>query len=328
VGADVRLDALERLAGRGRLLRVDDTAALPRLVRGEVVARRTPPRLGSSGVRSSAPLPFETPGEPWPPLDGYAPTRARPGARVHLESAAGDPILAAHMAGAGRVVALPGGLDAWAAAWVAWPGWARFGGALLAWTARAADDARLHVRVEDRAAGLAVIADALDGAGTWSAAPAAVARVVLPSGETRELALAATAPGRFETVVPAPLPGTYTVSVRVGDRTVVRHGVRHAAAELAHAPAGPGWVAALEREGRATRWPAALVPPPAAVSAGPALALAAVAAYLLVLRGERARRYGQSASTFAAITPSAGIVGSSVRKLGGTGTSPSRRRAT
>ena len=64
------------------------------------------------------PLPFLATPQDWPMLDGYMVTAAKPAALVYLSSRRGEPLLAMHHVGAARVVALPGGLDRWATAWL------------------------------------------------------------------------------------------------------------------------------------------------------------------------------------------------------------------
>jgi len=153
-----------------------------------------------------------TTGAEWPAVAAYAVTSPRPGAAVHLESAQGDPILASHQAGLGRVVVLTTGLGPWATEWVQWSRWPALAGRLATWVNR--DDARpdLNVSVTDQSSRIRVDVEAASGA-TWAMPVVATLRVRAPSGRDSELPLAASAPGRMSATLPEPEAGLYTLSV-------------------------------------------------------------------------------------------------------------------
>lgn len=132
-------DATERLSGigsheRATVLLVDDILRLPQLMRGELESRR-PAVVQETAVpvvREAVPF-IDT--DHWPPLDAYLVTRPRPAATVHLQSPGGEALLASWNAGAGRVIALPAGLQQWAGEWLGWSQWPEFAAGLASYVA-------------------------------------------------------------------------------------------------------------------------------------------------------------------------------------------------
>ncbi len=152
IGGNEQADHLQRLSksGNGRFLRVESVAELPRLMRPEFEAWRKPARLVPVVPQQVLPLPFLPNPRPWPTLNGYMVTKARTTADVYLTSDRGEPLLAMHHVGAARVVALPGGLGAWADAWMRWPKWGQFIDGLFQWVFARSADPNFHVRIEDQ----------------------------------------------------------------------------------------------------------------------------------------------------------------------------------
>jgi Mg-chelatase subunit ChlD len=291
VGRDVRLQTLEDLARHtgGSVLRVDDSASLPRLMRREVGERRAPAELGVSRPRAVSPLPFALARDDWPPVRGYMVSRARPGAAVYLESERGAPLLAAHFSGAGRVGALPGGLGGWANAWYAWPQWGPFVGGLARWLARPAGHPRLHLHVADSPRGLDFEVDAVAGDDEWAPEAIAHATALDPAGSRVALDRMARAPGRFAGTLPAVLPGLYRVAVRVGEESAVRHVLRSTDRELRPPARDP--LQTWHADGLVTLWPEhgtppALVPHPIPTPLRTTLVLMALALYIASMAWE------------------------------------------
>jgi len=303
VGANVQLGVLEQLVAQGgapefggRLLRVNQLADLPKLMRSEVERRLDPIAWGPLEPRIVTPLPFPLPAVAgdWPPLEATAVTRPRPGAVVHLESADATPLLVSHDAGAGRVAILPGGLGPWATAWNTWPGLPAFAAGLVEWLARPANDPRLQLRLSERPDGIAFEIDALGHDGEWTTAPAATVRVTNAADIERSLEVTATAAGLYRGTLRAPLPGMYRVSATVDGRTVVRHALRSSNREFAIGSEVDGidnWVEA----GLTERWedgalPEAFTPPSQAVLPRPWLSGLALSSYLALLAYEQRGR--------------------------------------
>jgi hypothetical protein len=208
IGADPSLDALVSLSNfnAGILLRVDEIAELPALAEQQMLNRRAPVREGPVTVQESIPLPLARP-VAWPPLDRYAVTRARTGATVYLSSDTGDPLLASIPAGAGRVVALPAGLGAWARHWQEWdqlPGLletithsAGYGAANKdRWMTTYADSESINVLLRG-------------GAGCTAQAQLVVKS---PLGVSRTQTVPCNPFGACEVMAPAPVPGSYLLT--------------------------------------------------------------------------------------------------------------------
>ena len=296
VGANVGLGVLEKLIERGgvpefggRLLRVNQLADLPKLMRNEVERRLDPIAAGPLEPRIVTPLPFPLPAVAgdWPPLEAAAVTRPRPGAVIHLESAEATPLLVSHDAGAGRVAILPGGLGPWATAWNTWPGLPAFAAGLVEWLARPANDPRLQLRLSERPDGIAFEINAVGHDGEWTTAPVASVRITDPADIERSLEVTATAAGLYRGTLRAPLPGIYRVSATVDGRTVIRHALRSSNREFAI----DTWVEA----GLTERWedgalPEAFTPPSRTVLPRPWLSGLALSSYLALLAYEQRGR--------------------------------------
>lgn len=286
VGSDVDVTTLGRLVGtpRGGLLRVDDVAALPRLMRQAVAVRRASIERGTFRPRSDAPLPFALDVAAWPELTGYAAVRPRPASIVQLVEDRGDPLMISGVSGAGRVIVLPGGLAEWADVWPRWEGWGSFVAGVSQWIARRSDSPRLDTRFRETPQGIAFTIDALGADGEWSTAATAHLTITDPSDETRGLDVPATAPGRFAGVLPSVLPGAYRVSVGVDDESRVDHVIRTAGSDVASTSA-PTSVGSWTRAGLVNVGDAGVAPdaPPRRVPLRPWLTGAVLAVYLLIL---------------------------------------------
>ncbi len=221
VGEDAALPALERLAsaGRGRVLRVGRSAELPRLARGEVERERAAVETGTTLPVAIRPLPFPIGGAAWPALSAHAVTTPRPEAAVYWQSAQGDPLLAEWRAGAGRVLALPGGLADWARTWIARPDFGRLAAGLVERATAATADSGLELRVDSQPGRLEFEIDALAAdPARWAEAPNAEVRLAWPSGASETVRVQAAAPGLYRGSLPAGPPGIYRLSVAVGER--------------------------------------------------------------------------------------------------------------
>lgn len=294
VGEEAALPALERLAGagKGRVLRVGRTAELPRLMRGEVESERAAVETGPAIPEAVRPLPFPTGGTALPAWSAYAVTTARPEATVYLQSGKGDPLLAEWRAGAGRVLAVPGGFADWAPAWLARPGFGRLAAGLVDRVSAATADPGLSLRARSQPGRLEFEIDALAAGQTeWADAPAAEVLVTGPSGMPASLSVPAAAPGLYRSSVPAGPPGIYRLAATVGGRRAVAAVVYGMDGEAD--VSGEGDIAArrwIER-GLIEHFPeggiARLAAPSGAVSLRPLLLGIAGMAYLLLIIFER-----------------------------------------
>ncbi len=205
---DTPLSRVE-LSDRTRILMINDVLRLPVLMRNEVenlraavVTDRTIPVVHSAPPISGLP-------PDWPPLDSYLVTRARPEAKVMLAGDQGEPLFAAWAAGAGRVVALTGGLNQWATDWLKWPHWPELAAGLVNYIA-VTDSGLARPDIEHEASNrLSIMLDTGDAQDMLDSLPA---RLVPPAGPPAEVLLTPSAPGRYRASVPVDQAGQYALA--------------------------------------------------------------------------------------------------------------------
>ncbi|GIW45295.1 MAG: VWA domain-containing protein [Candidatus Binatia bacterium] len=158
IGDDtVNLEFLQSISARtgGHFYHVRDASELPQLLLQDTSrAVATSPRGGAAfrvrpGQRSQ--VLERIAWDEAPPLQGYAYTRAKPGAEVLLRVMQGertDPLLAAWNYGAGRVVVFTSSWSEGAEPWLAWPDSAQFWSKLLRWSLRESSPRDLAVAVQ------------------------------------------------------------------------------------------------------------------------------------------------------------------------------------
>ena len=215
VGGDADQALLTQLArqGDGRYYFAEHARDIPRLMTRETeLATRGPLVEGTITPRQVSPdagLSLLAAGG-LPKLTGYLVTTPKDLADVLLVSDAADPLLARWQYGLGRAVAWTSDLRGrWSQDWIEWPGSPQLFSQLVGWTiAPARGPLRLSVR-GDAATGHITV-DETAPAGT----PAQVrAHVAQPGGDSLELDLTASGPGRYEGAFPIGGPGTYIVRV-------------------------------------------------------------------------------------------------------------------
>ena len=264
VGPDADVSALQRIVGdAGVVLRVDEAAELPAVMRSGLERRRARVERGPFETTQRSPLPF-TGGtfDHWPPVDAYLATRARPGARVAVQSERGDPLVAWQRSELGRVAVVTSGLGRWAPHWLAWTAWPRLAGGLADWVAGLSQEGLATIDVSEHGSRLAFdveqrasLSSAAAAASTGSAASAASTASVLPiasgasaplastipilsadapelvvrtpAGARRTLQLEPLAPGRWHARMPAAGTGLYIVTAASTFGSVRRLHVLH-----------------------------------------------------------------------------------------------------
>jgi uncharacterized membrane protein len=211
VGRDADMSALEALAGdAGTVLRVNEAAELPRIMRSGLERRRGRTERGAISVTQRAPLPFaRAVFDRWPSVAAYSVTRSRPDAVVPVQSERGDPLIAFHTAGRGRVIAVTCGLGRWTPQWVRWSNWPRLAGGLVEWASNTPSAGALGLRLSRVGVDLRIDADARASAG-WGALGDLAITATTPSGETHTLATDNVAPGRISATLPGADAGLYT----------------------------------------------------------------------------------------------------------------------
>jgi Mg-chelatase subunit ChlD len=218
VGPDADANALERMfpAGAAEVLRVDQAAELPQVMRSALERRRARIERGTIGAEQREDLPFAPARlEPWPGVVAHHVTRLEAGAAAAVRSERGDPLIAFWRQGNGRVVAVTSGLGAWAPRWLRWSEWPRLAGGLTAWVSGISAGESIGVEVSEAPTALRVDFDlpsALRGAGD--------VRVTAdtPAGKVLPLRPQPIAPGRVRAELPEAGPGLYVfvVSTPIG----------------------------------------------------------------------------------------------------------------
>ena len=189
---------------------VNEAAELPRVMRSELEGRRARVERGAIAVEQPQPLPF-APGtwNDWPPVAAHAVTRSQAGAVVAVQSRRGEPLIAFHRSGLGRVVAVTSGLGPWSPDWLGWHEWPQLAGGLSTWVSGVAPGGALGLSVTDLPRGLQVELDIPHGTEGADSGDLSIA-VDTPATQGRSLLLDAVGPGRLRAWLPDAGPGLYT----------------------------------------------------------------------------------------------------------------------
>ena len=246
VGPDANTGALERLFGSetSLVLRVNESADLPVVMRSAMERRRAQTERGAIGVKQRHALPFP-PGAwtDWPDIAAYLVTRARPQASVAVQSQRGDPLIAFGQFGTGRVVAVTSGLGPWTPQWLVWREWPRLAGGLTDWSAGTGQRGAAALTVSDLPGGLQIDAEFNTAAGQPSA-PAMSLIVDTPKAQGQVVAMEHVAPGRLRATLADAGAGLYTFQATdSGSRQRQLHLRRPAGEHLSWGtnPALDGW---------------------------------------------------------------------------------------
>jgi uncharacterized membrane protein len=215
VGPDADAKALERLVGAeaGIVLRVNEAAELPLVMRSGLERRRARVERGTIAVAQRQPLPF-TPGtlKDWPPVAAYSATRSQPTASIAVQTESGDPLIAFQTSGQGRVVAVTCGLGSWTPRWLPWREWPRLAGGLTDWTSGTPEGGAIALEVSDLPAGLQVEADVQGRADRSDPGGVSIA-VQTPTTGRQMVSTEHVAPGRLRATLPDAGSGLYTFLV-------------------------------------------------------------------------------------------------------------------
>jgi Mg-chelatase subunit ChlD len=221
IGSDADTTALLPLTriNNGQLLRVDQVAQLPTLMRNELDKQRSLTATGQFIPATAMPLPF-LPGASadWPTLEAYAVTRERASATVYLR-VQGDPLFAAQYAGAGRVAVFTASLDDWQAFWAHWPDNGRFAGGVMDWIDAQHGAGELHLSARQAGGAMLLTLEAPVSATDDSLDSSVM--IQDPSGETLRYELPARAPGRYEARIATAIPGQYRAIIRNGNHQAI-----------------------------------------------------------------------------------------------------------
>jgi Ca-activated chloride channel family protein len=214
IGNDADRQFMGNLAkwGLGRTYYAKDLYAIPEIftteaflaMRSYLVETRSPlARGGAAPTLAGLSAP--------PPVDGYVATVAKPGADVALVSPKRDPVLATWQYGLGRAAAMTSDDGRrWTSGWQRWPDLARFWSQAVRWTLRDERSGLYAAAAASGGTGRVVLDVRRPDGAAWSGLSAS-ARVSGPAGDAARIALAETAPGRYEGVWPASARGTYSL---------------------------------------------------------------------------------------------------------------------
>ena len=215
VGPDADVSALERVVGAeaGLVLRVNESAELPLVMRSALERRRQRVERGMIAVEQRQSLPFSSGMlKDWPAVAAYSVTRSQPDASVAVESQRGDPLIAFRRSGQGRVVVVASGLGRWTPQWLPWREWPRLAGGLTDWISGTPQGGMSALAVSDLPAGLQIEADVPAGMGSPDIDSASIA-VKTPTGQDRLVTADYIAPGRLRATLPDTGSGLYTFVV-------------------------------------------------------------------------------------------------------------------
>lgn len=232
VGPQADAAALERFLGaQGLVLRVNEVAELPQVMRSGLERRRARVARGTIAVEQALALPFAPARlQRWPAVAAHAVTRARAGATVAVQSGRGEPLIAYQSAGRGRVVVVTCGLGRWTPQWLPWREWPRLAGGLAEWVAGAGG--ALSLVVSDLPGALRVEADVpLQASAGVSEAGGVSVAVNTPTAQSYSVAADALAPGRVGATLPDAGPGLYTLLVSTAQGSERRLHLRRQRAE-------------------------------------------------------------------------------------------------
>ncbi len=155
---------------------------------------------------------------PVPPISGYIVTTDREGLSVVTlrgPQPENDPILAHWQAGLGRVVAFTSDATTrWSSSWVDWSPYDAFWEQHVRWVMRPAGSNSISVVTTNDGPRTRVVVNALDQAGEPLNFANFVSRTVGPDGESGELSLPQTAPGRYEGTFDSSAAGSHTIAIR------------------------------------------------------------------------------------------------------------------
>ncbi len=215
VGPDADANALTRLVGAdgGIVLRVNEAAELPLVMRSGLERRRARVERGTIAVAQRQALPF-SPGtlKDWPPVAAYAVTRSRPTATVAVQTERGDPLIAFQRSGQGRVIAVTSGLGSWTPRWHLWREWPRLAGGLTDWISGSPAGGGVALEVSDMPTGLRVEADVAAEAGRPNPDGVSVA-VQTPRTQDQPVPMDFIAPGLLQATLNDAGSGLYTFLV-------------------------------------------------------------------------------------------------------------------
>jgi hypothetical protein len=162
-------------------------------------------------------------------MAGYVVSAAKPGAESVLLSHLDDPVMAAWRFGLGRVAVYTADLRSpWSAGLRRWPGFRPLWLQTTRWVSRRATDRALRASIAEGSDGAHLVVEAETPSGEVLNQLDVQATVRGPNGEEQDVALRATAPGRYEGPFATQTPGPYiaAINARTADGATDARAVR------------------------------------------------------------------------------------------------------
>jgi hypothetical protein len=154
-----------------------------------------------------------------PTIGGYVISAAKTTAETPLRSHLDDPILTGWRYGLGKVAVYTADLHSdWSARVRVWSQFSPLLTQTVRWLARPGNHQSLYPRFQQSGDGMRVVVDAYTAEGDYVTLLDSQASMRTPSGETREIALTETHPGRYESELPITEKGAHLLIVTARSR--------------------------------------------------------------------------------------------------------------
>jgi len=218
VGDRAETKDLKRLTSinKGKLLHAKSSIELPNLFRQEMERQRPLIEHGLVTIKQNKTLPFFQ-NNTWPTMEAYQITKAKQDKFVFLQSTLGDPIIAIHQVGLGKVIAIPSGLGDWTKSWFSWPYHKKFFKNMLDWLNNTLYSQSIYYKLNRNKSDLTILVDAVSKNFDWLKVDSAHVTIASPNGDIKKAKLNQIAAGRFSANIALNHQGLYTFSLHLDD---------------------------------------------------------------------------------------------------------------
>jgi len=203
------------LLGGGRFHHVTDPQTIPSIFTEETtLATRSYviEQPFSPQIKSTSPILSGISGLPI--LHGYVTSSPKEAGTMILTSERGDPVLASWQYGLGKTVTFTSDASGrWARNWLTWNGFSSFWNQAISYVSSPVDSSNIELAIQSSKGSNTVSVIARDEAGQTLNSFEMAANIVSQDGQTREIQLEQTGPGKYQTNIDALEPGSYTISL-------------------------------------------------------------------------------------------------------------------
>ncbi|HVP12298.1 MAG TPA: VWA domain-containing protein [Phycisphaerae bacterium] len=178
-------------------------------------------------------------GGDFPILKGYVVTTPRkvPDVEMPLTTERGDPLFAHWLCGFGRTEAFTsGGWEHWGVEWPSWPSFSKFWSQAVRWCMQQGSAADYDVSTTIEGDKGHIVIECVDDQKGFVDFRRSVGKVVGPDGETANLPIIQTGPGRYEATFRADQMGTYLSNIVIAGPEKERPAVIRTGATIAFSP--------------------------------------------------------------------------------------------